>query len=210
KGLYFYNALYEGGVCDRRHVSTGMVPAQELEPLVDYVINERNAKTHYILAADYNYGHITSKWLQKFIREKGGKDVAVEFFPLDITNFAPVLSRIQSAGPDAVWSALVGDAHMSFYRQFESTIGKKNMDLIGTVYGAARENSMLSPQENEGTIIAASFIDSLQTPAAAEFVKKFADFTGETDYIGEYGEYGYRGMMLWAEAVKRAGSVQPD
>ena len=27
KGLYFYNSLYEGGVCDRRHVSTGMVPA---------------------------------------------------------------------------------------------------------------------------------------------------------------------------------------
>lgn len=210
KGLYFYNALYEGGVCDRRHVCSGMVPAQELEPLVNYVMDERNAKTHYILAADYNYGHITSKWLQKFIREKGGKDVAVEFFPLDITNFAPVLSRIQSARPDAVWSALVGDAHMSFYRQFESTIGKKNMDLIGTVYGTARENSMLSAQENDGTIIAASFIDTLPTDAAAGFVKKFADFTGETDYIGEYGEYGYRGMMLWAEAVKRAGSVRPD
>src|SRR5690606_15497407 len=50
KGLYFYNALYEGGVCDRRHVCTGMVPAQELAPLVDYVIKERNAKKHYILA----------------------------------------------------------------------------------------------------------------------------------------------------------------
>ena len=29
KGLYFYNALYEGGVCDRRHVCPGMVPGQE-------------------------------------------------------------------------------------------------------------------------------------------------------------------------------------
>ena len=147
KGLYFYNALYEGGVCDRRHVCPGMVPGQELDPLVDYVIKERNAKTHYILAADYNYGQITSKWLQKFIREKGARDVAVEFFPLDVTNFAPALSRIQAARPDAVWSALVGDAHMSFYRQFESTIGKKNMTLIGTVYGAARENAMLSAGE---------------------------------------------------------------
>ncbi len=210
KGLYFYNALYEGGVCDRRHVCPGMVPGQELDPLVDYVIKERNAKTHYILAADYNYGQITSKWLQKFIREKGGKDVAVEFFPLDVTNFAPALSRIQAAKPDAVWSALVGDAHMSFYRQFESTIGKKNMTLIGTVYGAARENSMLSAQENDGTIIAASFIDTLPTDAARSFVKRFAEFTGESDYIGEYGEYGYRGMMLWAEAVRRAGSVEPD
>lgn len=99
---------------------------------------------------------------------------------------------------------------MSFYRQFESTIGKKNMTLVGTVYGAARENAMLSAQENDGTIIAASFIDTLPTEAAKGFVQRFARFTGESDYIGEYGEYGYRGMMLWAEAVRRAGSVEPD
>lgn len=44
KGLYFYNSLYEGGVCDRRHVSTGMVPGQQVEPLVDYMINERGVR----------------------------------------------------------------------------------------------------------------------------------------------------------------------
>lgn len=210
KGLYFYNAVYEGGVCDRRHVGTGMVPGQELDALVDFVIKERNAKSHYILAADYNYGQITSKWLQKYIREKGGQDVAVEFFPLDVTNFAPVLSRIQAAKPDAVWSALVGDAHMGFYRQFESTIGKNDITLVGTVYGAGRENAMLSPTENSGILTASSFIDSLDTPAAQDFVKRFHAFTGENDYIGEYGEYGYRGVMLWAEAVKKAGSTQAD
>lgn len=210
KGLYFYNALYEGGVCDRRHVSTGMVPAQQLEPLIEYVIKERNVKTAYILAADYNYGQITSKWMQKFLRAKGAKDVAVEFFPLDVTNFAPVLSRIQNAKPDAVLSALVGDAHVSFYRQFESTIGKKNMVLASGTYGAGRENVTLSPQENDGVLIATSFIDTLPTKAAAEFVEKYKKYSGETDYIGEYGELGYRSLMLWADAVRRANSSKPD
>ncbi len=210
KGLYFYNALYEGGVCDRRHVATGMVPAQQLEPLVDFVVKERNAKTAYILAADYNYGQITSKWIQKFLREKGAKDLKVEFFPLDVTNFAPVLSRIQSAKPDAVFSALVGDAHDAFYRQFESTIGKKNMVLASGTYGAGRENVTLSPQENDGTLIATSFIDTLPTQAAKDFVQRFKAFSGESDYVGEYGELGFRAVMLWAEAVKRAGSAKPD
>ena len=209
KGLYFYNALYEGGVCDRRHVCPGMVPGQELDPLVDYVIKERNAKTHYILAADYNYGQITSKWLQKFIREKGARDVAVEFFPLDVTNFAPALSRIQAARPDAVWSALVGDAHMSFYRQFESTIGKKNMTLIGTVYGAARENAMLSAQENDGTIIAASFIDTLPTEAAKGFVQRRAVHR-RIRLHRRVWRVRLSGHDAWAEAVRRAGSVEPD
>ncbi len=209
KGLLFYNSLYEGGVCDRRHVSTGMVPGQQVEPLVDYII-EKGGKKGYILAADYNYGQITSKWLQKFIRAKGGQDLAVEFFPLDVTNFAPVLSRIQAAKPDVVWSALVGGAHISFYRQFESTIGKKNMMLASSTYGVGRENTAVSPQENEGIVIATSFIDTLPTEAAKAFVEKFKKYSGENEYVGEYGEYGYRGLMLWAEAVKKAASAAPD
>ena len=35
-GLLFYNSLYEGGVCDRRHANTGMVPAHT-KSLIDAV-----------------------------------------------------------------------------------------------------------------------------------------------------------------------------
>ena len=210
KGFYVYNALYEGGVCDRRHMCPGLVPGQQVEPLVDYVISERGLKKGYILAADYNYGQITSKWMRKFIREKGGEDIAVEFFPLDVTNFAPVISRIQAAKPDVVWSALVGDAHTSFYRQYEATVGKKNTPIASTTYGLGRENATLTPDENEGIMIATSFIDALPTDAAKSFVERFQAFSGEKEYVGEYAEYGYRGTMLWAEAVKKAKSSAPD
>ncbi|MDP6515046.1 MAG: transporter substrate-binding protein [Alphaproteobacteria bacterium] len=209
-GLFFYNSLYEGGVCDRRHVSTGMVPAQQLEALVPYVMGEHGGKRGYILAADYNYGHITAKWMQKIIRENGGEDLAVEFFPLDVTNFAPVISRIQAAKPDVVWSVLVGGAHMAFYRQYEATIGKKNLMLASTTYGVGREQTELSADEAEGILIGTSFVDDLPSPAAKSFVKKFQAWEGNSDYVGEYGEYGYRGIMLWAEAVRKAGSPEPD
>lgn len=210
KGFYVYNALYEGGVCDRRHMCSGLVPAQQIEPLIDYVVNEQGQKKAYILAADYNYGQITAKWMQKFLREKGGEDIAVEFFPLDVTNFAPVISRIQAAKPDVVLSALVGDAHMGFFRQYEATVGKKNIPLAATTYGLGRENATLTADENEGIVIATSFIDALPTEAAKSFVERFQAFSGENEYVGEYGEYGYRGTMLWAEAVKKANSAKPD
>jgi branched-chain amino acid transport system substrate-binding protein len=209
-GLYVYNSLYEGGVCDRRHVSTGMVPGQQLDALCPYVVNDLGGKRGYILAADYNYGHITSRWLQKYIRDLGGEDLAVEFIPLDVSNFSSVLARIQDAKPDVVWSALVGAAHMSFYRQFHSTIGKDQMMIAGTTYSIGREHVELSPEEGEGIILATSFYDSLGTEEADDFVSRFHEYSGETDYIGEYGEGGYRGLMLWAEAVRRAGSPEPD
>ena len=34
KALYFYNTLYEGGVCDRNTFCTGTTPAQTVEKLV--------------------------------------------------------------------------------------------------------------------------------------------------------------------------------
>jgi urea ABC transporter substrate-binding protein len=209
-GLLFYNSLYEGGVCDRRHVSTGMVPAQQLEPLVDYVVKEQGKERGYILAADYNYGQITSKWMQKLIREAGGEAIGVEFFALDVNNFAPVIAKVQVAKPDVVWSVLVGGAHIAFYRQFEATVGKRNMMLASTTYGVGREQTELSAQEGDGIVIATSFVDSLPTSEAKAFVEKFQKYSGSTEYVGEYGEYGYRGVMLWAEAVKKAQSAEPD
>ena len=210
KGLLFYNSLYEGGVCDRRHVSTGMVPAQQLEPLMDYVISELGHKKCYILAADYNYGHITSKWMQKFVRERGGEDLAVEFFPLDVNNFQPALSRIQSAKPDIVLSALVGGAHIAFYRQFESTIGKDKIALASGTYGVGLEHTQLSAKEGNGIIIATSFFDDLNTDEANAFVKRFKEYTGDKSYVGEYAEYGERGIKIWAESVRQAGNASPE
>tara|TARA_Y100001970_G_scaffold267935_1_gene358564 strand:+ start:22687 stop:23925 length:1239 start_codon:yes stop_codon:yes gene_type:complete len=209
KGLLFYNSLYEGGVCDKRHVSTGMVPAQQLEPLINHVIKKLGHKRCYILAADYNYGHITSKWMKKFVRESGGEDLAVEFFPLDVNNFQPAISRIQKAKPDVVLSALVGGAHIAFYRQFQSTIGK-DISLASSTYGVGLEHTQLSAEEGNGIIIASSYVDDLETPEAKAFVKRFQNYTGDMSYVGEYGEYGERGINLWAESVIQAKSPDPE
>lgn len=209
KGLLFYNSMYEGGVCDRRFVCIAQVPAQQLAPLVPYVVNEYG-KRCYILGADYIYPHTTAKWIQKFTREAGGEDIAVEFFPLDVSNFADALTRIQAAKPDVVWSILVGSAHNAFYRQYEATIGKKNIPLASCMFGIGREQTYLSPDEAAGIVNTTPFIDELPSEKAQEFVRKFKEYTGENDYVSDYAEYGYRGINIWANAVRKAESPDPD
>ena len=209
KGLFFYNSLYEGGVCDRRHVCCAMTPAQQLEPLVPYVMN-LHGKRCYILAADYIYGRTHAKWIQHYTRKNGGEDIGVEHFPLDVDNFTAAISRIQAAKPDVVWSVLVGGAHIAFYRQYEQTIGKKNIPLASSVYGIGREQMVISADEADGIVIANQFHDDLGTDAATSFVNKVHQYTGNNDFVGDYGEYGYRGVNLWANAVRKAGSADPD
>ena len=77
---YFYNVLYEGGVCDRNCFVTGTTPAQAVEPIVEIAMKQWGKKV-YVLAADYNYGQITAKWLAHYVKQRGGTVLQDRFLP---------------------------------------------------------------------------------------------------------------------------------
>ncbi|WP_417241088.1 transporter substrate-binding protein [Celeribacter halophilus] len=208
-GLYFYNSMYEGGVCDPRLVCPAMVPSQQLKPLVPHVVKNMG-KRAYILGADYLYPHTMADWIKQYTQDAGGEVIATEFFPLDVSNFASAISRIQAEKPDVVWSVLVGSAHNAFYRQYEATVGKDNIPLASCMFGIGREQTYMSSEESAGIVNATSFHDGLDTDAARSFLQKFQDFTGEQSYVGDYGELGYRGIHLWALAAQKAGDSSAD
>src|SRR6266436_6176151 len=103
--LYFYNVLYEGGVCDRNVVVTGTTPAQAVEPIVERAMKKWGNKV-YILAADYNYGQITAKWISHYVGQRKGTVAKTDFFPLDVADFGSTIAKIQQEKPNWVVSAL--------------------------------------------------------------------------------------------------------
>ena len=149
KILYFYNTLYEGGVCDRDEFCLGTTPAQTVEKLVPDAM-AKSGKKAYIIAADYNYGQITAKWMTKYCQDNGGTMLATEFFPLDVTNFGPTISKIQEAKPDLILSALVGGNHTAFYRQWTAAGMKSQIPIASTTFGLVNEPSTLDAKESEG------------------------------------------------------------
>ena len=207
--LYFYNTQYEGGVCDRNIFCTGSTPAQNVAKLVPYVM-EKWGKKICVVAADYNYGQITSKWITKYARDGGGEVLSIDFFPLDVTNFGPAISKLQAAKPDAVISALVGGAHISFYRQWAAAGMKAQIPMASTTFGGGNENLLLSPEEGDGIVSAFSYFQEIDTPANKAFLEKFhAKLGPSAPYLGaELGMRTYIGFNLWAEGVRRAKTVE--
>ncbi len=207
--LYFYNTQYEGGVCDRNTFCCGSTPAQNVNKLVPYVTQKWGKKV-YIVAADYNYGQITSKWITKYTRDAGGQVLAVDFFPLDVTNFGPAISKIQAAKPDVVISALVGGAHVSFYRQWAASGMKAQIPMASTTLGGGNESLLLSPEEGDGIVSAFSYFQEIDNPLNKAFLDKFHAKLGPgAPYLGaELAMRTYVGFHLWAEGVKRAKSVE--
>jgi len=209
--LYFYNIQYEGGVCDANCYCTGVTPAQTTEVQIPYTM-EKWGKKVYILAADYNYGQLMARWIQKYFKDGGGETVAVDFFPLDVSDFGSTITKIQTAAPDMVYSALVGGAHLSFYRQWAAAGMKSRIPLASTTLGVGSEHLVLTPEEGDGIVVCYNYSPELDTPENKAFTTAWGEMHGANTVpnIHELAVSNYQGIMLWAEAVKAAGSVERD
>ena len=207
KVLYFYNVQYEGGVCDRNIVCTGVTPAQQAEVLLPFAMKKWGKKA-YVLAADYNYGQITSKWVRKYVGDNGGQTVQVDFFPLDVADFNSTIKKIQDAKPDFLVSALVGGAHMSFYRQWAAAGMNKRIPMCSTTLGAGNEQSVLTKAEGDGILVAYNFSRELASAENKGFLERWTKKYGNTNNVHELACATYQGVLLWAEGVKKAKSVK--
>ena len=207
KTLYFYNTQYEGGVCDRNVFCTGTTPAQTVDHVVTYALKTWGKKA-YIIAADYNYGQITAKWMTKFIHDGGGSVARTDFFPLDVTDFSSAISRIQQASPEFLLSALVGANHTGFYRQWAAAGMKSKIPMGSTVFGLGDELTSIDPATTDGIVTCFGWYNDLGTPASDAFVKGIqAKYGAGVTDLGELDSATYEGIMIWAEGVKKAGSV---
>lgn len=206
KTLYFYNTQYEGGVCDRNIFCTGVTPAQSVEALMPYAIGKFGKKI-YTVAADYNYGQIISKWVAYYAKQNGGEVIQTDFFPLDVADFGATIAKIQSAKPDFVMSALVGGAHMSFYRQWAASGMKAKIPMASTTLGAGNEQVVLTAAEGDGILLAYNYSKELDTPANKAFLAKWEKKFGDIKPIHELAVATYQGVLLWAAGVKKAGSI---
>ena len=206
KILYFYDVFYEGGVCDRNIVIDGATPAQQVEVLVPAAIKKWGKKI-YVLAADYNYGQITARWVKKYAESAGGSVVDTQFFPLDVSDFGSAITKIQGAAPDMVLSSLVGGAHLSFYRQWAAAGMKAKIPMASTTLGVGNEHKVLTPEEGNGILVAYNFAPELKSPENDAFQKAWTAKYGDTKLIHEISVSEYQGVKLWAQAVRDAKSV---
>lgn len=206
--LYFYNTQYEGGVCDRNTFCTGVTPGQTVAKLIPYAMKQWGKKV-YVVAADYNYGQITSQWVKKFVQDNGGSVTSIDFFPLDVTNFGSTISKIEAAKPDMLVSALVGGSHVSFYRQWAAAGLHKKIPLASTTFAGGNEQIILSPEECDGFLVSYNYFENLDNPVNTAFKERFHKrFGANYPNITELAMGTYQGFNLWAQGVKKAGTIE--
>jgi urea transport system substrate-binding protein len=211
KMLYFYNNQYEGGVASKYTFATGAVPEHQVVPLIKAMI-EKYGPRIYTIAADYNFGQITADWVRQTAEANGGEIINEEFIPLGVSQFSSTISRIKKADPDVIVTLLVGQDQSSFYGQWAKA-GKTDIPMATTVNMAqAYEHKRFEPPALANMYVTATFMEELaeSNPKAKEFVDKFYKKFPDDEYVGMEAEAQYSGVMLWAEAVKKAGTTEKE
>ena len=210
KQLYFYNEQYEGGVCDKYVFNTGVVPSQQLSTLVKWTM-DNVGKTVYTLAADYNYGHISSDWVKFYLKQYGGTLLGVDFIPLDVADFASTLTKLQQNKPAAVMSLLVGGAHISFYRQFAAAGLQGKMKIVSPTFGLGNEQVVLAANESAGITVAYPYFQELNNATNQKWVADWkARYGANYPYVTDSANAVWTGWHFWAQAVNKAGTTDRD
>jgi ABC-type branched-subunit amino acid transport system substrate-binding protein len=104
KTLYIYPEQYEGQESDPLVFCTGPGPAQQVDPLIPWLMERTGAKRFYLPSADYIWPHVLNERVTEAVTANGGEIVGEEYFPLDHTDYAATVERITASGADAVFN----------------------------------------------------------------------------------------------------------
>ena len=105
--LYIYTEQYEGQESDPLIFCTGPVPAQQVEPLIPWVMKTTGAKKFYLPSADYIWPQLLNKAASRVVRANGGEIVGEEYFPLDHMDYRRTVEKIMASGTDVVFNTIV-------------------------------------------------------------------------------------------------------
>jgi branched-chain amino acid transport system substrate-binding protein len=210
--LYIYPEQYEGQESDPLIFCTGPVPAQQVDPFIPWLMRATGAKRFYLPSADYIWPHVLNARVHEVVTANGGTIVGEEYYPLDHTDYAATVERINSTGADAVFNTIVPPGVTPFFEQlYESGFTNRGGQLICTYFDENFLN-MVPAEHVEGLYGCLDYYQAVDDPFSRRLLAQYdALYPGEAKFTGGAACSGlYRGLRLWAAAVTAAGSLTQE
>ena len=191
----------------RKHIFMVISPAEVyLEGLVD-MATRRGLKTIAIVNEDTLFPKATVAGTAELAKKRGLQIVLQEAYPKGNTDFSAMLVKIKAANPDVIAAATYFDDAVAITRQMKEL--NVNPKMFGvTVGGDIPEFYTLLKQNAEYVYGSTQWDEALPYPGQKEFLSAYMKkFKHEPSY---HAAAGYAGCLIYAEAAKRAKSLDAD
>lgn len=209
--LLFYPTLYEGFEYSPNCVYTGAAPNQNSVQLVRYLI-QNFGKRLFLVGSDYVYPYESNRIISDLFRQAGGEIVDEMYVPLRVADIdmGKVIRRIKAAQPDAIYSTVVGDGIAPFYMAYREAGFDQRTHPIASQSTQEAEIAQMPVAAAVGSITAAPYFSTLQTPANLKFVEAYRKRFGPDLPITGCAEAAYFQVKLYAQTLERAGGDRLD
>ncbi|MEI8611744.1 substrate-binding domain-containing protein [Enterovibrio sp. Hal110] len=204
---YIYTPIYEGGECAPGTYVIGETPAQQLSPVIPWLMENQTVSKWYLIGNDYNWPRDTNTAAKGYIKAAGGEVVGEDYLPFSADNFDASLAKIKASGADAVLVTLVGGASVGFNRAFSSFGLDKQALRLGTLI---EENTLAGiGAENAARLYSSSgYFQNIRSPEAAAFSKRYYQkFGDDAPVLNALGESCYDGVLLLNALANNAKSL---
>ncbi|MCL1602943.1 urea ABC transporter substrate-binding protein [Succinatimonas hippei] len=210
--LLFYPVFTEGMESSPNIIYMGPDATQQIIAGLDWVINQKKAKSFYFVGSDYIWPRTSFKIARQYIEKKGLKVKGEEYYPLGHTQFNSVINKIKLQKPDVIFSTIVGGSNVAFYKQLKASGIDllKEKPLLLTTSITEDEVSGIGGENIEGGYSIMKYFQSIPGKSNEEFVKAFKARYGEDAIIGDTTEAAYLGPWIWKAAVEKAGTFDID
>src|SRR5216683_30548 len=217
--ILFYPVQYEGEESERNVFYTGAAPNQQAIPAVDYLMSKDGGEVkRWVLAGtDYVYPRTTNKILEAYLKSKGvaKEDIMINYTPFGHSDWQTIVSDIKKFGSagkkTAVVSTINGDANVPFYKELGNA-GIKAKDIPVVAFSVGEEElAGVDTKPLVGHLAAWNYFQSVKNPGNEAFIKTWQTFTKNPKRVtNDPMEAHVVGFAMWIEAVKKAGTTDPD
>ena len=209
-GVLLYPTLYEAQECSKNCFYTGAVPNQQLDDFVPWILTKLGRKKFYLIGANYIYPKETNREVKALLQKHGGTVVAEEYSPLGATEFSTNINKIAASKPDVVFSDLVGDQIVAFYKQFKEFGITANDIPICTPITTEQEIQAMGAENAVGHYTSFNYFQSVKTPENERFVSRFKAKYGKNSVTNAVMEAAYFQTYFLAQAIEKVKSTDPD
>ncbi|GAA2854689.1 urea ABC transporter substrate-binding protein [Streptosporangium fragile] len=209
KALLWYPVQYEGLESSPYIFYTGATTNQQIIPALDY-LKEQGRKKLFLVGSDYVFPRTANKIIKAYAAANGMEILGEEYTPLGHTEYGTLTNKVVQAKPDAVFNTLNGDSNVAFFKQLNSAgVTAEKMPVL-SVSVAEEEVKGIGVDNIAGHPVAWNYYQTTETPANEKFVAAFKAEYGADKVTSDPMEAGYNAVHLWAEAVKKAGTVEVE
>ena len=188
------------------------MPAQQVEPLLPWLMERTGAKRFYLPSADYIWPHLLNESARQVVTANGGTIVGEEYFPLDHADYGETIERIMASGTEVVFNTIVPPGLTPFLQQLHDAGFTKRGGQIVCTYFDENFLNLVPAEQVEGLYSCLDYYEEVTDPFSQALLARYnARFPGSAKFTAGSGCSGlYRALKLWEAAVNEAGSLDQD